>query len=84
MVCIKYLLYLLNNNLKTDIMSTTEKTLQAFTKEVNPLNGNCICIFEQRAVRKHLLFQVDKANFESDNEFLNAVDFIIDSLNKNL
>ncbi len=84
MVCIKYLLSLLNNNLKTDIMSTTEKTLQAFTKEVNPLNENCICIFEQRAVRKHLLFQIDKANFESDNEFLNAVDFILISLNKNL
>lgn len=84
MVCIKYLLSLLNNNLKTDIMSTTEKTLQAFTKEVNPLNENCICIFEQRSVRKHLLFQVDKANFESDNEFLNAVDFILTSLNKNL
>ena len=65
-------------------MSTTEKTLQAFTKEVNPLNENCICIFEQRAVRKHLLFQIDKANFESDNEFLNAVDFILISLNKNL
>jgi len=84
LVCIKYLLSLLNNNLKTDIMSTTEKTLQAFTKEVNPLNENCICIFEQRAVRKHLLFQIDKANFESDNEFLNAVDFILISLNKNL
>lgn len=65
-------------------MKTNEKTLQAFTKEQNPLDENCICIFEQRAVRKHLLFQVDKRNFESDNEFKNVVDFILNSLNKNL
>ena len=65
-------------------MKTEENKLRTFIKEKNPVLKNCICIYEQRGNKKNLLFQVDKRNFESDNEFQNAVDFILDSLKKNL
>tara|TARA_R110002020_G_scaffold218594_5_gene426510 strand:+ start:1952 stop:2167 length:216 start_codon:yes stop_codon:yes gene_type:complete len=63
-----------------------------FTKEVNPLNKNSICIFEnggwhkvkRKVIRKRLLFQVDKNNFVDDLEFNCAVKFIVEALNKNI
>ena len=69
----------------------SEQTL-IFTKEINPLNENSICIFENfgwhkvkgKIVRKRLLFQVDKNNFVDDLEFNCAVKFIVEALNKNI
>jgi len=64
--------------------SKITNTMKQFTKEENPLDKNFICIYEQRATKKHLFFQVDKRNFENDKEFNDAVGFILDSLNKNI
>ena len=64
-------------------MNTTNKLL-AFFSEENPLDKNFVCVFEQRRLGRVLLFQVDKRNFETDDEFRNSVDFIVNSLNKNL
>ncbi len=65
-------------------MEYTKRTLQVFTKEVDPIHGNFISIYEQRAIRKHFLFKIDRNNFESDKDFIDTVDYIVNSLNEKL
>jgi hypothetical protein len=41
-------------------------------------------IYEQLSVKKHFVFLICRSNFESDKEFLNFVNFTLESLNKNI
>lgn len=53
-------------------------------QEENPLNDNYVCIYQRVLTGKKLLFQIDKANFETDDEFETTVFFIVNALNKQL
>ena len=60
----------------------SSKKTQVFTAE--QYSSRNFYIYEQRVVKKHLVFCIFRENFESDKEFLNFVNFTLESLNKNI
>ena len=59
------------------------KKQQIFKAKQNPLSENCICIYERLASKWVLRFQIDKSYFENDIEFLEFIEYTLESLNKN-
>lgn len=67
------------------MFSTIDITPNVFTSKPNPLNDNLVCIYEKRVSNEpRLLFMLDKANYDNDRDFNESIEFIIESLNKNL
>lgn len=57
---------------------------KVFTAKQNPLDKNKVCIYEKKVSKEDLMFMVDKRDYEDDREFNEAVEFIVESLNKNV
>lgn len=59
--------------------------LLKFSTSINPFDTNKTCFHEHReGLKPKLIFMVDKASFETDEEHKNTIDFILNSLNKNI
>jgi hypothetical protein len=50
----------------------------------NPIYENETVIYERAANKSFYRFTVHKANFDDDHDFNNFIEYLVDSLNKNL